>query len=313
MENLPPLNPLRAFEAAARHKSMRKAAEELFVTPGAISRQVKALETFLGHILFHRLPSEISLTAEGDQYFESITLHLNEIAHATKMLVGGKLQEIVHLRVYTTFAGQWLIPRLSSFAEAYPEIEIRMSTSVEAVDFERESVDAAIRLGDGRFPGLETIRLVENNLAPLCTPKYADQVALCSARDLIRTRRLHSMARPEDWRSWIETAGMAGQIDWYAGPKYASSMLVAQAVLDHQGIMLAQKSLFERELAAGLMVQPFGPTVDREDFTYYLVYPRNRLRNVALRRFQCWLEAECHSARSPKASIAAVDRVHALP
>ncbi|PZQ45726.1 MAG: LysR family transcriptional regulator [Rhodovulum sulfidophilum] len=310
MEDLPPLNPLRAFEAAARHMSMRKAAEELYVTPGAISRQVKALESHLGYILFHRLPNEIILTAEGDAYFKPVSKYLHEIALATKALVGSKVQDAIHIRAYTTFAGKWLIPRLSSFSDLYPGIEIRLSTSVEAVDFERENVDAAIRLGDGGFPGLETVRLVENHLAPLCTPEYARRTGLTSARDLNRARLLHSLARPEDWRAWIETAGLGGVVDWYAGPKYGSSMLASQAALDHQGIMIAQKSLFGADLEAGRLVQPFGPIVDQRHFTYYLVYPRNRLRNHALRRFQAWLEAECAMKEGGEAAVAAVGRGH---
>lgn len=308
MQNLPPLNPLRAFEAAARHSSMRNAAEEMNVTPGAVSRQVKALEDSLGVVLFRRTASEIFLTAEGEQYFESISPHLWALADATKQLAGGKGQEVVHIRAYTTFGGKWLIPRLSSFSDLHPGVEIRLTTSLEAVDFDRERVDAAIRLGDGDYPGLEVEKLIENQLAPLCSPEYAARHDLKAKEDLAGKKLLHTLARPEDWRVWIETVGLGQLVDWYHGPKYASSMLAYQAALDHQGLMMAQKSLFRDDLEAGRLVQPFGPTVNRGPFTYYLIYPRNRMRNPALRKFQSWLPQQCAAEKDDDEVLPALPR-----
>lgn len=308
MRNLPPLNPTRAFEAAARHGSIRLAAEEMNVTPGAVSRQVKVLEDYLGVLLFRRTPSEIVLTAAGEQYFNAISPLLWGLADATVDLIGSKGLQVVHIRAYTTFAGKWLIPRLSRFSDVHPDIEIRLTTSLEAVDFERENVDAAIRLGDGDYPGFEVDRLVENYLAPLCTPEYADREQLRSGEDLAGKRLLHTLARPEDWRIWIETAGLKNKIDWYSGPKYASSMLAYQATLDHQGIMMAQKALFEDDLVKGKLVQPVGPTVTRGSFTYYLILPRNRLRSLAVRRFRDWLATECRAAAHEEAVVPAADR-----
>jgi LysR family glycine cleavage system transcriptional activator len=309
MKNLPPLNPLRAFEVAARQGSIRLAAEEMNVTPGAVSRQVKVLEDYLGVVLFRRSPSEIVLTAEGEQYFKAISPLLWGVADATVNLTGGRGIQVVHIRAYTTFAGKWLIPRLSRFSDMHPDIEIRLTTSLEAVDFERENVDAAIRLGDGDYPGFEVDRLIENNLAPLCSPEYAAREMLHSVEDLVGKRLLHTLVRPEDWRIWIESVGPRSRIDWYSGPKYASSILAYQAALDHQGIMMAQTALFEDDLLKGRLVQPVGPAVSRGNFTYYLILPRNRLRNPALRRFREWLVAECRAMSDQETVISAVDRL----
>ena len=301
MKNLPPLNPLRAFEAAARHSSIRNAAQEMNVTPGAISRQVKVLENFLGIKLFRRLPGETKLTAEGQQYFERISPHIWALADATKMMIGCKGIEIVHIRAYTTLACMWLIPRLSDFAKQYPNIEIRLTTSLEAVDFESEQVDAAIRLGDGNHPGLVIDKLMVNHLVPLCTPEYAEKESLKSKEDLVGKHLLHSLARPEDWRIWIEEAGLQKEIDWYQGTKFTSSMLSYQATLNHQGIMMAQKALFDDDLICGRLIQPFGPTVKRENFTYHLLYPSSRLRSNSFRNFQAWLKEKCaYEMRSVK-------------
>jgi LysR family glycine cleavage system transcriptional activator len=291
MDRLPPLNPLRAFEAAGRLKSIRKAAEELSVTPGAVSRQVQCLESHLGTPLFRREPREIVLTPEGEQYLASIMLHFDGIREATQKLTGRRSLEILRVRAYTTFAVKWLIPRLSSFHAENRSTEVRLTTSVEAVDFARENVDGAIRLGDGCWPGLEVDRLIANELVPLCSPALRRQAGLKKVGDLAGQTLLHSLVRPDDWRYWLEAAGASG-IDPYAGPKYASSTLAYQAALEGQGIMMAQKALFTEDLRARRLVQPFGPSLDRGEFTYYFVYPRNRLRNPAFRRFRAWLLAQ---------------------
>jgi LysR family glycine cleavage system transcriptional activator len=294
---LPPLNPLRAFEAAGRLKSIRKAAEELAVTPGAVSRQVQSLEDHLGIKLFRREPRSILLTAAGEQYFAAITVHFEGLHEATLKLTGVRSREVLRIRAYTTFAMKWLIPRMSSFQSLHPGVEVRITTSLEAVDFEREDIDGAIRLGDGDWPGYEVDKLVCNELSPVCSAAYRDRVNLRDSADLKNLPLLHSLARPDDWMLWLNAAKLDG-IDPYAGPKYASSVLVYQAALEGQGIAIAQRVLVSDDLAAGRLVEPFDTVLDREEFTYYLVYPRNRSRNSAFRRFRAWL-IEQTQAQSP--------------
>ncbi|HYF88041.1 transcriptional regulator GcvA [Azospirillum sp.] len=291
MDRLPPLNPLRAFEAAGRLRSIRKAADELAVTPGAVSRQVQSLESHLGTPLFRREPREIVLTPEGERYLAAITQHFDGIREATRKLTGQTTIEVVRIRAYTTFAVKWLIPRLSSFHADNRTTEVRLTTSVEAVDFERENVDGAIRLGDGAWPGVEVDRLIANELVPLCSPALRRRAGLKKIGDLAGQTLLHSLVRLDDWRYWLEAAGVEG-IDPYAGPKYASSTLAYQAALEGQGIMIAQKALFAEDLRARRLVQPFGPPLDRGEFTYYFIYPRNRMRNPSFRRFREWLLAQ---------------------
>ncbi|MBI0539544.1 transcriptional regulator GcvA [Roseomonas sp. KE2513] len=288
MDWLPPLNPLRAFEAAGRFGSVRRAAEELGVTPGAVSRQVQVLENELGVQLFRRSPSAMALTVQGEQYLAAISPHLDGIREASRRLTGRRGPEVLKVRAYTTFAMKWLIPRLSVYQQTNRVTDVRLTTSLENVDFSREDVDCAIRLGDGNWPGLEADRLVRNELIPVCTEALCREVGLRSPQDLQRVSLLHSLARPDDWRYWLEAAGLQG-IDPYAGPRYASSVLALQAVMAGQGVMLAQKALMADDLRDGRLVQPFGPALDRGSFTYYLVYPAGRLRNPSFRRFRAWL------------------------
>lgn len=292
MNPIPPLNPLRAFEAAARHASIRNAADELLVTPGAVSRQVRVLEDYLGVLLFRRLPAEIALTDAGERYFKAISPHFEAIVEATTSLVGRRGQGIVRICAYTTFSSKWLIPRLSSFSDENPETELRLTTSLSAVEFDRENVDAAIRLGDGNWVGLEVERLFDNTLAPLCTPAYAAKHRLYEPKDLMRARLLHCMARPDDWRNWALAAGVEASLNTGQGIKLASSILSYKAALEGQGVMMGQLELFQDDLDQGLLISPCGPEVSQGSFTYYLVFPRNRLRNPAMRDFHRWLMAE---------------------
>lgn len=295
MDRLPPLNPLRAFEAAGRLQSVRRAAEELAVTPGAVSRQIQSLETYLGVKLFRRAPREIVLTAEGERYLLAIGQHLDGVRQATQQLTGRRSVEVLRIRAYTTFAMKWLIPRLGSFHAENATTEVQLTTSNEAVDFDRENVDGAIRLGAGDWPGVEADRLMSNELAPLCSPSFVEKHRLKQVKDLAGVNLLHSFVRPDDWRYWLHAAGAAG-IDAYAGDKYASSALAYQAALEGMGVMMAQKALFVEDLRAGRLVQAFGPPLDRGDFTYYFVYPRTRLRNSAFSRFRSWLIAQASIA-----------------
>jgi LysR family transcriptional regulator, glycine cleavage system transcriptional activator len=315
MSQLPPLNPLRAFEAAGRLKSIRKAADELSVTPGAVSRQVQILETHLGIPLFRRESRSAILTAAGEQYLAAVTEHFDGIREATLKLTGerGPSREILKVRAYVTFAMKWLIPRLSSFHDANPSTEVRITASLEAVDFEHEDVDGAIRLGDGHWPEYEVDRLVANHLIPVCSPEFRRNAKLKHPSDLAGRPLLHSLARPDDWMYWLKAAGQTG-IDAYAGLKYQSSAMVHQAAIEGQGVAIAQKVLVDDDLQHRRLVQPFALSCDRGDFTYYLIYPKNRLRNPSFRKFRSWLveqaplASQSKSTDSPTSTGNAIDR-----
>ncbi|MCW5886836.1 MAG: transcriptional regulator GcvA [Anaerolineales bacterium] len=305
MKDLPPLNALRAFEAAARLCSIRKAASELLVTPGAVSRQIQGLEAHLGLLLFRRKARSVSLSAEGERYYAEVSRHLRSIADATRNLVGPRGVDVLKIRAYTTFAMKWLIPRLSGFHAAYPQIQVRLTTALEEVDFEHEDIDGAIRLGDGKWPGFRVHRLVPNRLVPVCSPQLQESQKFRRPVDLRGQTLLHSLARPDDWSYWLKAFGVA-EIDAEAGLKYQSSAIALQAAIVGHGVFIAQSVLVESDLASGLLVSPLQETLDRGEITYYLVYPPLRTRNRSFVAFRDWLvgEAETSSPLLPNASPA---------
>lgn len=290
MDRLPPLNAIRAFEAAARHLSITLAADELHVTPGAVSRQIKSLEEVLGLQLFKRGHREIALTRQGGDYFQAITRALDLLREATRKLTRGRQRKQLRIRAYTTFAMRWLIPRLSGFHAAHPGIEVLLKASLEPVDFRKEDIDAAIRLGDGQWPGANSHRLGPNILAPVASPALlAAGPKLKKPADLARHTLLHSIARPDDWGHWLQAAGVAKQVDARAGMTYESSAMALAAAIEGQGLAVAQLFLVEKDLAEGRLVMPFRKTVDMGDFTYYLLTPSHRSESATMKTFRLWL------------------------
>ncbi len=293
MEKLPPLNPLRAFDSAARLLSVRQAAQELHVTPAAVSKQIRVLETYLGIELFIRSSQKIKLTAGGEKYHAHISAALNSIRHATREARELRGKRTLNIRAYTTFSMHWLIPRLSSFHTRHPEINIELTTSLRWIDFDREDVDAAIRLGDGNWPGLQADPLVPNILIPACSPEVAK--VLNTVSDLRHQTLLHTLARPDDWRHWLASQG-ENDIDAYSGRHYESSVLVYQAAIQGQGVAMAQKVLVEPDIARGALVPAFRQEMDMGIYTYYFVVPDARPAIAELEIFRDWLLEQSHMA-----------------
>lgn len=290
MDRLPPLNAIRAFEAAARHMSITLAADELHVTAGAVSRQIKSLEDVLGLQLFKRGHREISLTRQGSDYYRAITRALDMLRDATRKLTRGRQRKQLRIRAYTTFAMRWLIPRLSGFHAAHPGIEVLLKASLDPVDFRKEDIDGAVRLGDGNWPGTNRHRLGPNILAPVASPALlAAGPKLKKAADLAHHTLLHSIARPDDWGYWLEAAGVTKQVDARAGMTYESSAMALAAAIEGQGLAIAQLFLVDKDLADGRLVMPFKKTVDMGDFTYYLLTPSHREESATMKTFRLWL------------------------
>jgi LysR family glycine cleavage system transcriptional activator len=289
MDRLPPLNALRAFEAAARHLSITLAAAELSVTAGAVSRQIKVLEETLGLPLLKRGHRQIALTRQGADYYRAISRALESIRDATRKL-GGSRRRQLRIRAYTTFAMRWLIPRLSGFHAAHPEIEVLLKASTEPVDFHKEDIDGAVRLGDGHWPGTHTYRLVANILAPVASPALLKNgPKLKRPADLGRYPLLHSMARADDWGYWLEAAGAGPKVDARSGMSYESSAMAYEAAAEGQGIAMAQLFLVEKDLREGRLVMPFRQTFDMGDTTYYLLTPKHRNESPSMKTFRLWL------------------------
>lgn len=290
MDRLPPLNAIRAFEVVARRLSITVAAEELHVTPGAVSRQVRTLEDALGLQLLVRGHRQITLTRAGEEYYRGVTKAMDALRDATSRLTRRTRRTQLKIRAYTTFAMRWLIPRLSSFHAANRGIEVLLTASLDPVDFRREDIDGAIRLGDGKWPDVNTYRLVSNVLTPVCSPALA--TAVRKAGDLQRQVLLHSIARPDDWAFWLAASKAEGEVDSRSGMTYQSSAMAYAAALEGQGFAIAQRFLVEDDLASGKLVAPFRKVVDMGDFTYYLLTPSDRKESPSMATFRKWLLAQ---------------------
>jgi LysR family transcriptional regulator, glycine cleavage system transcriptional activator len=290
MERLPPLNAVRAFEAAARHLSITQASIELSVTPGAVSRQIQLLEEFIGARLLARGHREISLTQEGEQFFRVATRSIAEIREVTQQLKGVEECKRLKVRAYTTFAMRWLIPRLSSFHATHPGVEVMLTASLEMVNFKKEDLDCAIRLGNGQWPGVNSYRLVSNILVPVCSPELLKSgPELKKPVDLRRLNLLHSIARADDWKHWLKAQGAQDEVDSNSGLTYQSSAMVYSAAIEGHGVAMAQLFLVESDLQSGKLVRPFPEAVDMGDYTYYLLTPIDRKESTAMKQFRTWL------------------------
>jgi len=291
-EQLPPLNNLRVFEVVARHLSISRAANELNVTPGAVSRQLAALESFLGTQLFSRKHRDLILTEKGREYYEDISKSLSEIQSSTKRLFSGRNQNQLKVRCYTTFSIRWLIPRLSSFLALHPKMEVVLTTSMDPVNFDQEDLDCAIRLGDGAWSDANVTRLVSNIILPVCSPSLLAGSSIASPQDFSRYKLLDTISRPDDWNLWFNSIGMNVKLEDFSCLSYESSALCYSAAIEGHGIAMAQYFLVESELRDGKLVCPFPQFLNRESFTYYLLTPLGKNESQQAKDFRTWLLEE---------------------
>ena len=287
---LPPLNALRAFEAAARHLSFTRAAEELFVTQAAISHQVKALEVWLGQPLFRRKNRNLYLTEAGQSYFGPLGMAFDEIDKATARLNALDSSGTLTVSVLPSIAAKWLVPRMRGFREKYPEIDVRLSPSTQLTDFSREAVDVVLRYGRGEWLGMRSDQFLTEDIFPVCSPELLNgKNPLNTPEDLKLHTLLHDDMR-ETWRIWLLAAGVEG-VDPDRGPGYNLSALVIDAAVAGQGIALARSALISDDLASGRLVKPFELGLPAE-YAYYMVYPARALDHPKVRAFRDWVLAE---------------------
>ncbi len=288
--HLPPLNGLKAFEAAARHLSFTAAGKELHVTQAAISHQVKALEARLGTTLFHRRNRALFLTDAGQSYLPPVRDALDAIADATFALTRRERTGGLTVTTLYSFAVEWLMPRLKRFGARHPEIEVRLSAKDQLVDLVREDVDLAVRYGRGVWSGLRADRLMEEDVFPVCSPELlTGATPLATPADLAHHTLIHDDMR-ESWRLWLLAAGVKG-IDPERGPSFSHSTMVIQAAINGLGVALGRSALVRGDLAAGRLVRPFDLSVPAE-FAYYVVYPEASARLPKVRAFRDWLLEE---------------------
>jgi LysR family glycine cleavage system transcriptional activator len=296
MRRLPPLNSLRAFEAAARWLSFAKAADELFVTPAAVSQQVKQLETFLGVPLFRRLTRAVELTEEARAVLPLVSEGFDRLAEAVERLASAELSGLLTVSSAPTFAMKWLLPRLIAFSELYPDIDVRLDASLDNRDFYRDGIDIGIRLGAGDYPGLHVARVFGEEVSLVCSPALRDGPRpLRTPEDLRHHRLLHvdwgklNMPLP-DWRMWTKAAGLTG-IDVEHGPKFTVENMAIDAAIRGDGVALVSEHAVADDLKAGRLVKPFDLVLEA-DFAYWLVCPHEHLRRARVKAFHDWLLAE---------------------
>lgn len=287
------MNALRAFEAAARLGSFSAAAESLYVTHGAISRQVRSLEEWLGTALFERHGRRVVLTGPGREYFLAVQSAFQNIAGATRRVSETGTQRRLTLDALPTFTMHWLLPRLTRFQLRHPGVELNLITSDRPPD-QSMDFDLAIRRGPLELPGYVTREFLVEREIPVCSPALLKRLPLREVRDLKRHTLLSSAGRHLSWQRWLSEAGAQG-LEPRGRQQFDHFYLTLQAAVDGIGVALGPRPVIDRELEAGRLVMPLpGPTVPSR--AYYWLVPEGRANDPALRSFCDWLLEEVGSA-----------------
>jgi LysR family transcriptional regulator, glycine cleavage system transcriptional activator len=287
---LPPLTTLRSFEAAARLLSFSKAAEELHVTHGAVSRAVRHLEDHVRVRLFKRKVRAVHLTPTGAVYALSVREVLDRLATATAVIMDQQATGVLNISTLDSFAAKWLIPRLFRFRQAHGDIDVRLATSEKLADFVSDGIDIAIRYGSGRYPGLTADLLMKEDVFPVCSPLLLKGAhPLRNAADLKHHTLIHDDFAI-DWATWLRTNGVEG-VDAHRGPSFLSSDHALQAAIQGEGVVLGRSALVADDLKAGRLVRPFAMSLPT-DLAYYVVYPTQTLQRPKVRAFRDWLFEE---------------------
>lgn len=293
----PSLNALRVFEVAARHLSFTKAAEELNLTQAAVSQRIKALEEYLGEPLFNRHPRHIEITNIGLAYLPPVRDALARLDSATTQLFGQKGQQILNLRAVSGLGAIWLAPRLSRFNAQYPDIDFRLSTTVN-IEYEndREFFDAEIRFGNGKWSGLYAEKMMDVEAIPVCAPSLlTGKNAIKHPEDIANHTLLHVMGYEEDWQVWLEKNNVKG-VDAARGIQLDSSATTLQAAQEGGGVALMHSPLIKNAVAKGRLVIPFESRL-KTRMSYYFTCPHHNIRRPNIRAFKDWLFAEVEKSK----------------
>ncbi len=287
---LPPLNAVRAFEAAARHLSFTRAADELNVTQAAISHQVKALEERLGVRLFRRLNRALELTRAGETYLPRVTAALDALAEATDAIRAAEDGRQLTVSVLPSFAAKWLMPRLRSLWRSHPDLDVKIVASDALADFDVDGTDVAIRYGSGQGAGLRADLLFHEELFPVCSPALLDgPIPLACPADLCRHTLLHELMEV-DWMTWLKAAGVTG-VPVRRGPVFSHSSMVLDAAASGLGVALGRSALVNDDLTAGRLVRPFALSVPARA-AYFLMCPEESSSLPKVATFRAWLLKE---------------------
>ena len=285
-----PLNALRVFEACARHGSFLHAADELAITPGAVSRQIKALEAELEVRLFDRFNRAVRLTEAGTQLATGVRQGLSTLQSAVDAVRSRRDAPLV-VTVIHSLAARWLVPRLHDFQRRYPDVQILVSASDAAADLTRDNVDVAIRLGRGPYPGLHVTHLFDTIMSPVCSPGLLERFGpFDHPNDLARVTLLHDvqmLADEPEWSDWLAAAG-ADEVDPRPGPRFSNTYLAVEAALADRGVALAHHAMVMDDVASGRLVRPFPLSVP-SPFSQRILSLPEKADQPNIRRFRAWL------------------------
>lgn len=292
-KKLPPLNALKAFDAAARHLNFTKAAEDLFVTQAAVSHQIKLLEEFLGVKLFHRRNRLLAFTEFGSQYYEEIRPLLEQIALVTDKIRLQNHRQILSISVPQTFGMHWLVPRLNDFHQKFPDIEVRLKGVDQDEGQLGKEIDVAIYYGLGNWQNLEVIPLGQARIVILASQNYLTANPITRPEDLEGKHLLH-VGSPNKWKKMVQHLNLTN-VDAESGSTFSHTFMALQAAMHQQGVAIANRILAQHEIEKGTVIEPF-PTELYDEKAFYVVYPPQMANTEKVQHFIQWITqtmAEC--------------------
>ncbi|RKS12434.1 LysR family transcriptional regulator [Pseudomonas sp. WPR_5_2] len=290
---IPSTTALISFEAAARHESFTKAAQELSLTQGAICRQIASLEEFLNVELFRRSRRGVKLTEAGLSYSRRVATQLDAVERDTLSVMGQQGANVIELAVVPTFGTQWLLPRLKDFQQKHPEVTVNLTNRTRPFLFADTDFDAAIYFGDADWSGTESHRLMGEHPLPVCSPNLLGKKTLLTAGEIAELPLLQQTTRPYAWRHWFNSQRLNVPRDM-TGPRYELFSMLAQAAIHDMGIALIPPFLIQRELAEKRLVIA-NPQALSSIKAYYLMIPERKVESASLRAFRDWLVNQAHS------------------
>ncbi len=290
-DHLPPLQTLRAFEAAGRRLSMTLAAEELCVTHGAVSRQIKALEDDLGRKLFKRLTRKIEFTDDGANYFTVVTHLLSELARETESIRMRNTDAKMVINCSISFASKWLAQRLHRLMNCYPDYDIHLEVTDNTVDFNVSSAHVVLRYGDGIYPYADSERIMNETVSPVCSPAYRERMGgIANVSDLLSCKLIHENGMKTGWYRWLQLFGVIGSNIRGAG--YSHGSMSIEAAIRGEGVALGRSVLVSEDLVSGRLIELFPEFRLNVEHGYDLVYAKGNHDHPKVCAFRDWINQE---------------------
>lgn len=292
-----PLNALRTFEAVANQLSFSKGAEVLNVTPAAVSSQIRLLEERINQPLFIRHGKKVSLSRAGQKLLPGVQRGLAELRKAMRMLELEQAEGVLNVSMTPTFLQKWMMPRLSQFYESQGHVDLRINADDQLIDFDETDFHAAIRFGAGRWPGLKSVKLMDDWILPVCSPKLLKKIGPIDSLDELKRHNM-LFVESEIWGNWFKSVGESGEDRRW--PLLNDSLSILMAAEQGSGIALSRWSLVARDIEAGRLVRPV-PKVVKTEWSYHFVAPPHLFKIPKVENFRKWMEAQCRAFEKPQA------------